>query len=181
MLDNNKLRQFTINVRDEVKKIQAGHSQYHSKAIHFDKGISPALNMLGIFEAKPSQKTLDEFLGVAKQDFGSRAADAFKTWAISLVFEDTVVKPPKAKSFADKLGDVFYGIFKAAGLPLTPDQYEKIQGLSDQMAMSFTTEIAQIFASELAKAKPKRKEIAPQKVPAKTKEKEPIVQDVAQS
>ncbi len=179
MLDNNKLRQFTINVRDEVKKIQAGHSQYHSKAIHFDKGISPALNMLGIFEAKPSQKTLDEFLGVAKQDFGSRAADAFKTWAISLVFEDTVVKPPKAKSFADKLGDVFYGIFKAAGLPLTPDQYDKIQGLSKQMSRSFTTEIAQIFAAELAKAKPEK---APaKKAPAKVKEKEPIVQDVAQS
>ncbi len=151
-LDKPHLRTFLRNVKQEIENMKAGEGKFLKRALHFEKGTSPALNRLKIFEEFPTKKNLDEFVDHAIQDFGKMCGDAFKSWS-SLVFQDLTPvedRKPIEKTFETQIKDIFYDCFKAAHIPLDPNQMDLLERHTRKMANIFQAEIHKGISTEIA-------------------------------
>ena len=148
--------------------MKVGESKFRTGALHFEKDTCPALHRFTVFQEHPSKKNLDEFVTIAKQDFGIRAAEAFGTWGSGL-FETPANAPdaPKnIKPFEVRVKDGLYDCFKAAQIPLGPTQVEALERASLRLANSFQAEISRTVLEQLKILVEKIKEKKPPEVPA---------------
>jgi len=74
-------QEFSTNIRDEIRKMQVGESDYFPRALHLTNGTCITMTVLDRFFDSPSRKALKTVIVASEQDFGSLAADEFRTWA----------------------------------------------------------------------------------------------------
>ncbi len=144
--DKKRLRMFIRNVRQEILNMKAGESKFRTGAIHFETSVTkaqpPVIQRLDVLDEHPSQKNLDIFLELAKQDLGARAGQAFTSWSTGIFTEDPEeAKKPRIKTFEQQITDGFYDLFKAAQIPLNPKQVDLITTHSGKLARTFQGEI----------------------------------------
>jgi hypothetical protein len=139
-----KLAQFIANIDQEILNMMAGEGTKRPGALHFEVGkVSPALNRLQVFKDTPTQKNLDQFIELAKQDFGGPTGEMFEGYSGAIFTPDPAVRKkvvPKAFNVAVK--DAFYDMFKAARIPLEPRQVERIEAISMQFANTLEAKVA---------------------------------------
>ncbi len=153
-LDKKRLRTFIRNVRQEILNLQAGESKFKNVAVHFPVSVSgdkaPVLQRLDALDNHPSQKSLDLFLMLAKQDLSALAGNAFTSWSDGIFTKEEVkVDPIKARTFELVVKDGFYDLFKAAQLPLNPKQVDLIGVHSAKLARAFQGEIHKTVKAQL--------------------------------
>ena len=153
--DKKRLRTFIRNVRQEILNLQAGESKYRTSALHFETGVSgdsrvPVMFRLEQFENHPSKKNLESFLELASQDLSARAGIAFEGWSRN-IFPQTPEALAKAqiKPFDLQIKDGFYDLFRAAQIPMTPQQVDLIMTHSGKLAKAFQGEIHKTIKDQL--------------------------------
>jgi len=151
-LNKDRLRQFLNNVDQEILNIQAGESRFRAGAIHFEKGGSGVMNRLNMFKKNPTKDNLEQFISLAKQDFGATCGEAFETWSVPIHEELTpeADKKPVERSFENQIKNGFYDMFKAARVSLDQKQVEQIERASWKMAKTFKEENSKEIKSQLA-------------------------------
>ena len=153
--DKKRLRTFIRNVRQEILNLQAGESKYRTSALHFEVGVSgdsrvPVMFRLEQLENHPSQKNLDSFLEIASQDLSARAGAAFKSWSMTIFHQDPeVLAKAQIKPFDLQIKDGFYDLFRAAQIPMTPQQVDLITVHSGKLAKAFQREIRETIRTQL--------------------------------
>ena len=167
--DTKRLRTFIRNVRQEILNMQAGESKYRTSALHFEVGVSgdsrvPVMFRLEQLENHPSQKNLDSFLEIASQDLSARAGAAFKSWAVNIFPQDPeALAKAQIKPFDLQIKDGFYDLFRAAQIPMTPQQVDLIMTHSGKLAKAFQGEIHKTIKDQLeelvTKLKTEEKEV----------------------
>ena len=154
-IDLNRARTFINNVKQEVANMKSGEGRFRGGALHFDKGTSPAMNLLTIFENTPTPDTLDAFLDICGQDFGKSCQEAFRTWAHSVFttgeLDPNFKKGPPVRTFSEGLRDRFYDAFKAAGINMTPAQMDRLNLAMVDMSKLISTEVDRLTKLELKK------------------------------
>jgi len=142
-INRQRLQTFLTNVRQEILNMQSGDSKFRNGALHLEKDTCPALNRLKIFEDNPTPKNLTEFLALAKQDWGSRASDAFKLWS-GAIFKPEAFEPTKApaKDFAVLVKDHIYDFFKVVSTPMTPKQVDLLEKHATLFAKTIKEEVS---------------------------------------
>lgn len=152
--DKKRLRTFIRNVRQEILNLQAGESRYKNIAVQFPVSVSgdkaPVLQRLDALDNHPSQKSLDLFLMLAKQDLSFRAGEAFTTWSNGIFTEEDVKEDAvTAKTFELHIKDGFYDLFRSAQIPLNPKQVDLLHKHAAKMAHAFQAEIHKTIKSQL--------------------------------
>jgi hypothetical protein len=139
-----KLAQFIANVDQEILNMMAGEGSKRPGALHFEVGkVSPALNRLEVFKETPTQKNLDQFIELAKQDFGAPTGEMFESYSGAIFTPDPAVrKKPVPKAFNVSVKDAFYDMFKAARIPMEPQQVERIEAISMKFANTLEMKVA---------------------------------------
>jgi hypothetical protein len=149
--DRDRFVKFLGNIRQEILNMESGEGRFRPGALHFEKDkASPVLHRLQMLEENPTRKNLDEFLVIAKQDFGMATAKAFSDWSHS-IFPQTS-KEKKAvpvKAFDVAIKDGFYDMFKAARIPLEPKQIRLLEGTALRLAKTFEMKIATAVGFQL--------------------------------
>ena len=150
-LNKERLRQFLTNVDQEILNLQAGESKYRGGAIHFEKGGLGVMNRLKMFRDNPTKDNLEQFIALAKQDFGATCGNAFETWSVPIHDQLTpdAEKEPVERSFENKIKNGFYDMFKAARVSLDQKQVEQIERASWKMAKTFKEENSKEIRSQL--------------------------------
>ena len=150
-LNKERLRQFLTNVDQEILNLQAGESKYRGGAIHFEKGGLGVMNRLDMFKKNPTKDNLEQFIALAKQDFGAVCGEAFETWSQPIHDQLTpdAEKEPVERSFENKIKNGFYDMFKAARVSLDQKQVEQIERASWKMAKTFKEENSKEIKSQL--------------------------------
>jgi len=165
--DKARVKAFIKSVEQEILNIKAGESKYRKGAMHFEKGLSGAVNRLDIFQQTPTKKNLDEFLSISKQDFGATVAGAFEIWSAGIYTEVTAdEKPvPVERSFETKLQDFYYNLFKIGLIPLSPEQMNRFKLEVDKIAAAIKAEISSDIGKQLEVLvkRLKKKETKPKK------------------
>ncbi len=142
---------FLTSVDQEILNLQSGEGKFRSGAIHFEKGkASPVLFRLQQLKDNPTKKNLDEFIVIAKQDFGTTTGQAFSDWSHSIFPVDLAVKAkPVVKPFSVAIKDGFYDMFRAAQIPLTPKQVELLEVASLKLAQAFDVKVQETVRAQL--------------------------------
>lgn len=154
VVDKKRLRSFIRNVRQEILNLQAGESRFRNGAIHFEGSVSkskpPVIVRLDALDEYPSQKNLDTFLALAKQDLGAAVGEAFTSWSAGIFTpeEKEKAKAP-VKTFELQIKDGFYDLFRAANIPLNPKQVDLITKHSVKLARTFQGEIQKTIGDQL--------------------------------
>jgi hypothetical protein len=165
-LNRERLLSFLTSVDQEILNMKSGEGRFRPGALHFEKDkASPVLFRLEQLKENPTKGNLEQFLGIAKQDFGAATAQAFKDWSHSIFPVDPIVKAePVVKPFNLVIKDGFYDMFKAATIPLTPKQVELLEVASLKLAKAFESKIATAvgFATGLDKHEAVKKEVRKQ-------------------
>lgn len=78
--DKEKVNIFYNKVKEEINKMKLGFSELRKGALHIPKDVCPALLALEAFNYAPSEKSAQNFVAIAGQDFGGIAAQTFKKW-----------------------------------------------------------------------------------------------------
>jgi hypothetical protein len=142
---------FISQVNQEILNMQSGEGRFRPGALHFEVGkASPVLNRLKMLEENPIRENLDQFLIIAKQDFGAPTAQAFTDWSHSIfpeVKKDKNLVAPKAFDVA--LKDGFYDLFKACRIPLEPKQLILLEKGALRLAQTFKQEISRTVGEQL--------------------------------
>jgi hypothetical protein len=169
--DKKRVRVFIKNVRQEILNIQAGESKFRAGAMHFEKGLCGAVNRLDIFDKNPTKENLDQFIEIAKQDFGNAVGEAFINWSSGVFVKVGEDKKPVIveKEFGLKIQDIFYECFKIARIPLDPTQMDRFRAATERMAKTFQLEISKGIGEHLktlleraeAKKKSTKKTVSP--------------------
>jgi hypothetical protein len=73
------------DIMTEIEKMQNGTSTLSAYPIHLRNGTCPAINILNLFMANPTEKLMLEFFHLAAQDFGYLAAKDFKAKIMEVV------------------------------------------------------------------------------------------------
>ena len=151
VVDDKRIRTFIRNVNQELLNIQSGDSKYRTGAMHFE-GMGPgAVNRLEMLQKNPTKSNLDEFIELAKQDFGATAADAFSKWSEGIFSEvDEKQKPiaPK-KSFETRVQDSFYDLLRIGRVPLDPKQMDQLRGVASKFSEGISDEISEGIHTQL--------------------------------
>jgi hypothetical protein len=162
--DRDRFVKFMGNVRQEILNMQSGEGRFRPGSLHFEKDkASPVLHRLEMLESNPTRKNLDEFIVIAKQDFGTATAKAFLDWSHS-IFPQTPreKKAAPVKAFDVAIKDGFYDMFKAARIPLEPKQIRLLESAALRLAQTFEQKIATAVGFQLGnlvkKLKDKEKE-----------------------
>jgi len=142
-INRQRLQQFLTNVNQEILNMRSGESKFRTGAWHPEKDTCPALNRLKLFEDNPTAKNLTEFLALAKQDWGSRASDAFKLWS-DAIFKPEAFEPvkPPVKEFSVLVKDHIYDFFKVVSTPMTPKQVELLEKHATLFAKTIKEEVS---------------------------------------
>ena len=150
-LNKELFRQFIRNVDQEILNIQAGESRFRAGAIHFEKGGSGVMNRLKMFKDNPTKDNLEQFIALAKQDFGATCGEAFETWSNPIHDQLTpeAEKKPVERSFENRIKNGFYDMFKAARVSLDQKQVEQIERASWKMAKTFKEENSKEIKAQL--------------------------------
>jgi hypothetical protein len=131
--------------------MKSGEGKFLNRAIHFEKGTSPALSRLKIFEEFPTRKNLDEFIALSTQDFGKICGNGFESWS-KLVFKDLTPvedRKPIKKPFETQIKDSFYDCFRIARIPLEPKQIDALETATRRMANIFHEEMKGMVKDQL--------------------------------
>jgi hypothetical protein len=151
---------FIGNVRQEILNMQSGEGKWRPGALHFEKDkASPVMHRLEMLENNPTKKNLDEFLLIAKQDFGTATARAFSDWSHS-IFPPTAKEKAQVptKAFDVSIKDGFYDMFKACRIPLEPKQLILLEKAALRLAKVFEMKIATTVGFQLGNLVKKMKE-----------------------
>ena len=142
---------FLGNVNQEILNMQSGEGRFRPGALHFEVGkASPVLNRLKMLEDNPTRENLDQFLLIAKQDFGAPTAQAFTDWSHSIFPEvKKDVSQVATKPFDVSIKDGFYDLFKACRIPLEPKQLLLLEKASLRIAQTFKQEISRTVGEQL--------------------------------
>jgi hypothetical protein len=150
-INRERFTQFIASVEQEIANIKVGEGKFRSGAIHFEENKShPVLFRLERLKENPTQENLDQFIEIAKQDFGLSTGQAFADWSHSIFpAKLNVRKKAPTKTFDLVIKDGFYDMFKAAQVPLTPKQVELLEKTSLRLAQGFDQKIQDTVREQL--------------------------------
>ena len=142
---------FIAQVNQEILNMKSGEGKFRPGALHFEVGKAhPTMNRLKMLEENPTRENLDQFLLIAKQDFGAPTAKAFTDWSHSIFPNEKKGKAEvTTKAFDVALKDGFYDMFKACRIPLEPKQIVLLEKGALRLAQTFKQEISRTVGEQL--------------------------------
>ncbi len=143
-VNRERLTQFVINTDQEILNMQAGEGTRRPGTLHFEIGkASPVMHRWSIFKETPTQSNLNQFIEIAKQDFGSPTGELFEGQSQAIFTPDpATVSKPVPKAFDVAIKDSFYDMFRTARIAMEPKQVERIEAIALNLADVIEKKIA---------------------------------------